>query len=414
MKKIFINIKELLKAEQVNRSIIRGDEMKKIGRIKKAFLVIEGNKIESFGEMKDVPKYEISDVEVIDLKNKHFIMPTFVDSHTHLVFAGSREKEFVDKINGLSYAEIAKRGGGILNSAALLHETSEEYLLEQATERLKKLMRMGTGAIEVKSGYGLNLEDEMKMLRVVKRLQDLSPIDIVPTFLAAHAVPKEYKQRHSEFVDLVVKEMIPAVAAEKLSDYIDVFCEQGFFTVQDTQRILEAGIKHGMRPKIHANQLGHSGGVQVGVKYNALSVDHLEFCGDDEIQALKGSDTMPTILPGSAFFLGLPFSPVRKMINAGLPVAMASDYNPGSAPSGNMKLVMALACIKYKMLPEEALNSVTSNTAYSIGLQDKVGSITVGKYANFIVTQEMPSFEYFPYSFGENLIKDVFINGEII
>lgn len=414
MKKIFINIKELLKAEKENKMKISGKEMRKIGRIRNAFLIIEDDKIVDFGEMKDFNKKSHQNTEFIDLKNEKFILPAFVDSHTHIVYAGSREGEYVDKINGLSYEEIAQRGGGILNSAQLLHETSEDELYEQAKKRIYEIMKLGTGAVEIKSGYGLNTTDEIKMLRVIKRLKETMPLTIVSTFLAAHAVPSEFKGKQTEFVDMVINEMIPLVAAEKLSDFIDVFCDRGFFTVEDTDKILTAGMKYGFRPKIHANELDYSGGVQVGVKFNALSVDHLEFMGEKEINSLKNSETMPTVLPGTAFFLGLPYSPVRKIIEAGLPVAMSSDYNPGSSPSGNMKFIMSMACTKYKLLPEEALNAVTTNTAYAIGLSETHGSITPGKFANFIITEPMPSFEFFTYAFGSNLIDKVYINGKII
>jgi imidazolonepropionase len=414
MKKIFINIKELLKAERTNKIKISGREMSEIGRIKNAFLIINDDKIVDFGEMKNFDKKLHQNTEFLDLKNEQFILPAFVDSHTHIVYAGSREGEYVDKINGLSYEEIAQRGGGILNSAQLLHETSEDELYEQAKKRIYEIMKLGTGAVEIKSGYGLNIVDELKMLRVIKRLKDAMPLTIISTFLAAHAVPPEYKGRQTEYVDMIIKELIPLVAYGDLSNFIDVFCDRGFFTVEDTDKILTEGKKRGFRPKIHANELDYSGGVQVGVKHNALSVDHLEFMGDDEINALKDTETMPTVLPGTAFFLGLPYSPVRKMIEAGLPVAMASDYNPGSSPSGNMKFIMSMACTKYKLLPEEALNAVTTNTAYAIGLSETHGSITPGKFANFIITEPMPSFEFFTYAFGSNLIDKVYINGKIV
>ncbi len=414
MKKIFINIKELIVPTENGKLKLSGEEMKNIKRIKNAFLIVENDKFGNYGQMQDFDKSLMSEnnVELFDLKNEQFILPAFVDSHTHIVYAGSREQEFVDKINGLSYEEIARRGGGILNSAKRLHNATEDELYEQAKERIIEIMRLGTAAVEIKSGYGLNTADELKMLRVIKRLRETMPLTIKSTFLGAHAVPAEYKGRQTEYVDMVISEMIPLVASEELADFIDVFCDRGFFTVEDTDRILNAGMKYGMRAKIHANELDYSGGVQVGVKYNALSVDHLEYVGNAEIEALTDSDTMPTILPGTAFFLSLPYSPARKMIQAGLPVAMASDYNPGSSPSGNMKFIMSMACTKYKLLPEEALNATTINTAYALGLSETHGSIETGKFADFIVTKSMPSFEFFPYAFGSNLIDKVFVKGE--
>ncbi len=416
MKKIFINIKELIVPTENGKLKLSGEEMKNIKRIKNAFLIVENDKFGNYGQMQDFDKSLMSEnnVELFDLKNEQFILPAFVDSHTHIVYAGSREQEFVDKINGLSYEEIARRGGGILNSAKRLHNATEDELYEQAKERIIEIMRLGTAAVEIKSGYGLNTADELKMLRVIKRLRETMPLTIKSTFLGAHAVPAEYKGRQTEYVDMVISEMIPLVASEELADFIDVFCDRGFFTVEDTDRILNAGMKYGMRAKIHANELDYSGGVQVGVKYNALSVDHLEYLGDAEIEALTDSDTMPTILPGTAFFLSLPYSPARKMIQAGLPVAMASDYNPGSSPSGNMKFIMSMACTKYKLLPEEALNATTINTAYALGLSETHGSIETGKFADFIVTKPMPSFEFFPYAFGSNLIDKVFVKGKIV
>jgi len=416
MKKIFINIKELIGTSEPDFIIAKGSQMQQIGRISNAFLIIEDDKIIDFGAMNKLDKktLESPDFQIFDIENKQFILPAFVDSHTHIVYAGSRELEFVDKIKGLSYEEIARRGGGILNSAKRLHNASEDELYENARLRIEEIMQLGTAAVEIKSGYGLNTSDELKMLRVIKRLKQDMPLKIVATFLGAHAVPAEYKGKQSDYVDLVINEMIPIVASEELADFIDVFCDRGFFTVEDTDRILNAGMKYGLRPKIHANELDFSGGVQVGVKYNALSVDHLEYVGDEEIEVLKNSETMPTILPGTAFFLGLPYSPARKMIDAGLPVAMASDYNPGSSPSGNMKFIMSMACTKYKLLPEEALNATTINTAYAMGLSEQIGSIAIGKFANFIITEQMPSFEFFPYAFGSNLIDKVFVMGQKI
>ncbi|MEI6853930.1 MAG: imidazolonepropionase, partial [Bacteroidota bacterium] len=329
------------------------------------------------------------------------------------VYAGSREIEYIDKIKGLSYEEIAKRGGGILNSAILLHKTSEEELISQAMARLEEIKMLGTGAVEIKSGYGLSPEDELKMLRVIRKLKKLSPLTIKSTFLGAHAVPAEYKGRQGEYVDLIINEMIPMVASEELADYIDVFCDKGFFTVEETERILMAGMKYGMRPKIHANELAYSGGIQTGVKYNALSVDHLEYTGDEEIACLLNSETMPTLLPGAAFFLGMAYAPVRKMINAGLPVALASDFNPGSSPSGNMQLILSMGCIKYKMLPEEAIHAVTLNGAYAMGVSEELGSIAVGKTANVYITKPIPSLEFMPYAYGSNKVETVILKGKI-
>jgi imidazolonepropionase len=352
-------------------------------------------------------------LKVIDACNR-MVFPSFCDSHTHLVYAGSREKEYVDKIRGLSYEEIARRGGGILNSAKRLHEASETELAAQALERLEEITWMGTGAVEIKSGYGLNATDELKMLRVIRQLKELSPLTIKSTFLGAHSIPLEYRNHQEDYVDLVINEMIPQVAAEDLADYIDVFCDKGFFTVQDTERILMAGIKYGLRPKIHANELDYSGGIQVGVKYGALSVDHLEFTGEDEINVLKGSETMPTVLPGAAFFLGMIQAPVRKMIDSGLPVALASDFNPGSSPSGNMQLILSMGCIQYRMTPEEAIHATTLNSAYAMGVQEELGSIAIGKKANVFITKQIPSIEYFPYAYGSNKVETVILNGKIL
>jgi imidazolonepropionase len=350
--------------------------------------------------------------KVIDVSGK-MVFPSFCDSHTHLVYAGSREIEYIDKIKGLSYEEIAKRGGGILNSAARLQKASEDELVEQALARLNEIMHLGTGAVEIKSGYGLSTSSEIKMLRVIRKLKKLSPLNIKATFLGAHAVPAEYKGNQNGYVDLIINEMIPMVASEELADYIDVFCDKGFFTLEETERMLMAGIKYGLRPKIHANELANSGGIQVGVKYNALSVDHLEYTGDEEIKCLLDSETMPTLLPGAAFFLGMPYAPVRKMISAGLPVAMASDFNPGSSPSGNMQLILSLGCIKYKMLPEEAIHAVTLNSAYAMGVSDELGSIAIGKTANIFITKPIPSLEFMPYAYGSNKVETVILNGKI-
>ena len=352
------------------------------------------------------------DVEYIDAKGG-FVMPCFCDSHTHIVYAGCRDGEFRDKIAGLSYEEIAARGGGILNSADLLHATSEDELYEQSMVRVREIMEMGTGAVEIKSGYGLTVEDELKMLRVIRRIKEATPITVKANFLGAHAVGRAYKGRQSEYVDLVCNEMLPAVAAEGLADYVDVFCDAGFFTVDDTDKILSKAAEYGIPPKIHANELEVSGGVQVGVKHNALSVDHLEKTTDAEIEALRGSGTMPTMLPGCSFFLGIPYGNAKGYIEAGLPVALASDYNPGSSPSGNMRFVMALGCIRMRLTPEQSFNACTINSAYAMGVSDTLGSITVGKKANLIITKPIPSLAFIPYSHQTPIIKKILLNGKI-
>lgn len=414
---LIVNIKSLIQTEDVPRIKICGSDMASISKIDDAYLFIEQGLISEFGSMDQIRNgknvYEVSGTEVIDAAGK-FVFPSFCDSHTHIVYAGSREKEFSDKINGLSYEEIAGRGGGILNSAKVLHETSETELFNQSLERINEIITQGTGAVEIKSGYGLNLEDELKMLRVIRRIKEVCPLEVKSTFLGAHAVPAEYKNRRESYVELIINEMIPVVASYDLADYIDVFCDRGFFSVEDTERILMAGLKHGLIPKLHANELDFSGGIQAGVKYNALSVDHLECTGDEEIAALTNSDTIPTLLPGSALFLGLTDPPARKMINAGLPVALASDYNPGSSPSGNMKLIMSLGCIRLKMMPEEVINAVTINSACAMGLSETHGSIAKGKVANVFITKEIPSYEFMPYAFGSNLIETVILKGRII
>ncbi len=412
---LIVNIKELVGVEEQGRLLKRGKEMAETGRIKNAFLYIKGKKIADYGPMDSevCRKYLAENHRVYDV-NGSVVMPAFCDSHTHLVYANSRELEFVDKIRGLSYEEIAKRGGGILNSAKATAAASEDELYDMAQQRLDEVMRMGTGAIEIKSGYGLTTESELKLLRVIRRLKENSPLTIKSNFLGAHGIPMEYRGHQEDYVDLVINEMIPLVAAEDLADFIDVFCDQGFFTVEDTERILMAGIKYGMKPKIHANEMAISGGVQVGVKYGAISVDHLEQMGDAEIEALKDSETMPTVLPGCAFFLNLPLSPARKMIDAGLPVAMASDFNPGTSPSGNMQLILSMACIRYRLTPEEALNATTLNTAYAMGVSDEVGSITKGKLANLIVTQPMTQLEFMPYYYGANKVAKMILNGKFV
>ncbi len=406
------NIKSLINVEENPVKWVAGIDMQSLNTIEDAYLIIKENKIADFGKMSNL-NLNVFQGEEIDATGK-MVFPSFCDSHTHLVYAGSREIEYGDKIRGLSYEEIAKRGGGILNSAKLLHNTSEDSLYEQALQRINEIIGFGTGAVEIKSGYGLTVEDELKMLRVIKRLKETTPIAIKSTFLGAHAVPAEYKGKQDKYVDLVINEMIPQVAAQELADYIDVFCDKGFFTVEQTDRILMAGLKYGMRPKIHANELDYSGGIQVGVKYNALSVDHLEFTGEDEIRALLESETMPTLLPGAAFFLGMIDPPVRKMIDAGLPIALASDYNPGSSPSGNMKFIMSLGTIKLKMLPEEVINASTINGAYAMGIQETHGSIAAGKVANMFITKEISTYDFMPYAYTSNLIDQVILNGKLI
>ncbi|MDE5418952.1 imidazolonepropionase [Labilibaculum sp. DW002] len=417
MKLLISNIKTLVQVDENSRKWVAGTDMANLKCIDNAYLLIEDEKISDFGKMEDIPNFD--EMEGVDMMQEidatgRMVFPSFCDSHTHLVYAGSREIEYTDKIKGLSYEEIAERGGGILNSAKRMHDATEDELYESAMERIHEIISLGTGAVEIKSGYGLTVEDELKMLRVIKRLKETTPLKIKSSFLGAHAVPADYRGRQGEYVDMVINEMIPLVAAEDLADYIDVFCDKGFFTVEETDRILNAGMKHGMRPKIHANELDYSGGIQVGVKYNALSVDHLEFVGDAEIESLKGSETMPTVLPGAAFFLNMVCSPVRKMMDAGLPVALASDFNPGSSPSGNMKFILSLACINYKMLPQEAINATTINSAYAMGVEDEVGSIARGKIANVFITKEIPSIEFMPYAYGSNLVDTVILNGQVL
>jgi imidazolonepropionase len=413
MKTIIENIKELIQVDDDARLLVKGNEMSELTTIKNAYLIINDDIIEDYGEMSNLNLSDNENIIKIDATGR-MVFPSFCDSHTHLVYAGSREIEYSDKIKGLSYEEIAKRGGGILNSAKLLHDTDEEELYKQALERIYEIISQGTGAVEINSGYGLSTGDEVKMLRVIKRLKETTPILIKSTFLGAHAIPQEYKSNPDDYVDLIINEMIPQVAAEDLADFIDVFCDKGFFDVLQTDRILMAGLKHGMRPKIHANELAKSGGIQVGVKYNALSVDHIEYTEEDEIQALLNSETMPTILPGAAFFLNMPYAPARKMMKAGLPVAIASDYNPGSSPCGNMKLMMSFACVNYKMLPEEAIHAATINSAYAMGVSNLVGSISRGKIANLLITTEIPSYQFFPYAYGSDLIHKIILKGKII
>lgn len=414
MKILIKNIKELVQVEDTPRLKVSGKDMKTISCIQNAWLAIEDDKIAGFGKMDDWEGIsDWTNLTIIDASDK-IVMPCYCDSHTHIVYAGSREGEFVDRINGLTYEQIFERGGGILNSAKKLHDATEEELIESALKRLNEIMLQGTGAVEIKSGYGLSTEAELKMLRVIKKLKTLSPLTIKATFLGAHAVPTEYKNDKRKYIDLLINEMMPKIAVEKLADYCDVFCEQNYFTKEETVVILTAARKHGMTPKVHAEQLSNFGGVLAGVEVGAISVDHLEFVGDKEIEALKNSKTMPTILPGAAFFLSLPLPPARKMIDAGLAVAVASDYNPGSSPSGNMNFMLSLCCVQYKMTPEEAINAATINSAYAMDLSKTHGSIAIGKQANVFITKEIPSYAFIPYSFGSNLVETVIIGGEIV
>ncbi len=410
MKLLIKEIGTIVGIEREGRLRIEGVAMDRLERLDNAYLTADEGIITAFGPMSEMPTEATFD-RVVDAAGGT-LFPSFCDSHTHLVYAGSREQEFLDKIHGLSYEEIAQRGGGILNSADRLHATSEEELYRQAMERIDEVIRMGTGLIEIKSGYGLSTADELKMLRVVRRIRETAPIEVRATFLGAHAVARNYLGRQAEYVDLVCREMIPAVAAEGLADFIDVFCDQGFFTIDETRRIIRCGASYGLRAKIHANELAISGGVQLGVEEEALSVDHLERMGEAEIEALKGSQTMPTMLPGAAFFLGMSYPPARKMIAAGLAVALASDYNPGSSPSGNMRMVMALAATQMRMTPTEALHAATLNGAAAMGLSDQFGSITVGKRANFFLTRPLSSPDFFTYAYQTPLISRIFLRGE--
>ena len=410
MTTLIINIKELLQVRETTIAKVSGAEMAILPTIKNAFLVIEDNLIADFGAMGNLPQIQAD--KTIDATGK-MVFPSWCDSHTHIVYAGNREQEFVDRINGMTYEEIANRGGGILNSAKKLNETSEEEIYQQSTARLEEVMRLGTGAVEIKSGYGLTVNGELKMLRVIQRLAQNYPITIKATFLGAHAFPLEYKENHQGYIDLIINELLPEIAKNKLADFIDVFCETGYFTVKETQQIMEAGIEFGLKPKIHVNQFNSIGGIQVGIKHNALSVDHLEIMKPEDIEALKNTETMPVALPSCSYFLSIPYTPARAMIEAGLPLALATDYNPGSTPSGNMNFVVATACIKMKMTPEEAINAATINGAYAMGISETHGSITIGKKANLILTKPIPSFYQLPYAFGSNLIETVWIEGEI-
>lgn len=413
MNLLITNIHQLVNV-RISTHLLRGKEMAELPVIEHAWLCIREGKISEYGAMTELTDTNVlASEELYDAKGAT-VLPTWCDSHTHLVFAASREAEFVDKIKGLSYAEIAAKGGGILQSARKLQDTPEDELLEQAWQRLQILMKLGTGAIEIKSGYGLTVDSELKMLRVIKRLKARSPIPIKATFLGAHTYPTAYKEDHEGYIRLIIDEMIPAIAAEKLADYIDVFCEEGFFSPAETERICLAGMAIGLKPKIHANQLHVSGGTETGVKLGAVSVDHLETMDEQAINALAGSQTIGTLLPTAAFFLRMPFQPARTLLDKGCALALASDFNPGSSPSGNMNLVVAMSCIQMKMLPEEAINAATLNGAYAMELGQELGSITPGKRANLIFTQPIPSLAYLPYAFGTNLIDQVMLNGVFI
>lgn len=409
------NIGELVMTEERQVRWSAGPRMARLNSVKNAFLLTSGEIIRDFGPMSEMSRVcPEGDILVeIDCSGR-LVFPAWCDSHTHIVYAGSREQEFTGRIKGLTYQQIAEAGGGILNSAKLLHETSGEELFRQSLPRVQEMIRNGTGAMEIKSGYGLNTEDELKMLRVIRQLRLATPACIRATFLGAHAVPERFRGNTSRYVDEIINEMIPLVAAEELADYIDVFCETGYFSPEDTERILMAGMKDGLKPKIHANEMGFSGGVQAGVKYGALSVDHLEYLGDEEIDLLKGSETMPAILPGASFFLDMPYAPARRLIDEGLPIALASDFNPGSSPSGNMALVGSIACLRQKLLPAEAVQAMTINGAYAMGISDRLGSIARGKIANLFITRKIPNVDYFFYSYGSHLVDTVILNGEII
>ena len=411
MTTLITNIKELLQVRETSIAKVSGAEMAILPTIKNAFLIIKDNLIADFGSMENLP--EINADKIIDATGR-IVLPSWCDSHTHIVYAGNREQEFVDRINGFSYEEIANRGGGILNSAKKLNETSEKEIYEQSKLRLEEVMHLGTGAVEIKSGYGLTVEGELKMLRVIKKLAENYPITIKATFLGAHAFPKHYTENKAGYIDEIILKMLPEIAKNKLADYIDVFCETGYFSVKETEKIMEAGIQFGLTPKIHVNQFNSIGGIQAGIKFKALSVDHLEIMSPEDIEALKDSETMPVALPSCSYFLSIPYTPAREMIKAGLPLALATDFNPGSTPSGNMNFVVATACIKMKMTPEEAINAATINGAYAMGISTTHGSITKGKKANLILTKPVSSYYQIPYAFGSNLVETIFIEGKIL
>ncbi|MFL0120209.1 imidazolonepropionase [Tenacibaculum maritimum] len=410
MATLLINIKELIQVRENTITKVSGKEMGILPTIKNAFLLLENDQIINYGSMDAL---DTSADEIIDCTGK-MILPTWCDSHTHIVYAGNREQEFVDRINGLTYEEIANNGGGILNSAKKLQQTSEEDLYHQSAQRLKEVISLGTGAIEIKSGYGLTVDAELKMLRVIKKLKENFELPIKATFLGAHAFPQEYKEDKESYIDLIINQMLPQVAAENLAEFIDAFCETGYFSVEDTSKILAAAKPYGLIPKVHVNQFTTIGGIQMSIAQNALSVDHLEVMNSEDINALKNTDTMPVALPSCSYFLSIPYTPARTIIDEGLPLALATDFNPGSTPSGNMNFVVATACIKMKMTPEEAINAATINGAYAMNLSNQVGSITKGKKANFIITKEIPSYGFIPYNFGTNVIESVFINGKKI
>ena len=413
MKTVIKNIAELIQTEDFPRKWVAGSDMKNLNTIKNAFVEVENGIITAFGSMDDWTGIDDwNNTKIIDAE-EGMVFPTYCDSHTHLVFAASREGEFLHRINGLTYEEIAKRGGGILNSAEKLQNTTEDELYNDALVRLNELVKMGTGAIEIKSGYGLTLEAELKILKVIKRLKESSDVTIKATFLGAHAIPKEYKGKKDAYMDLVINEMLPKVAEEKLANYVDIFCEDGYFTVEDTKRLLEAANKFGISAKTHVNQFNAIGGVKASVDLDALSVDHLEEMVEEDFIALKDSNCMPTILPSCSFFLGIPYGPAKEMIKRGFPVALATDYNPGSSPSGNMNFVASLGCVQMKMTPEEVINATTINTAYAMGIEKELGSICIGKKANLFITKPIPSYAYLPYSFGHNVIDRVMINGKL-
>lgn len=414
MKHILIkNIKHLVQVREEKELKICGKHMAQLPCIEDAWLEIKEGLIHDYGKMGDYNKHLPEDTVVIDATGK-MVLPCWVDSHTHIVYAGSREGEFVDRINGLSYQEIAARGGGILNSAKKIENASEEELLVAALDRINEMVVLGTGAIEIKSGYGLNTNNELKILRVIKKIKEYTPVKIKATFLGAHAIPLEYKSEKRKYIDIIINEMLPKIADDKLADYCDVFCERGYFDAEETIEILESAKKYGLIPKAHTEQLSHSGGTQAAVKCGAISVDHLEYLNDEDIAMLRFSETMPTLLPGAQWFLSLPYPPARKIIESGLPLAIATDYNPGSSPSGNMNFMLSLACVQYNMTPEEVINAATINSAYAINLSDKLGSITKGKIANVFITKNIPSYAYIPYWFAHNPVETTIIKGELI